>query len=163
MMERQTGGAWASKSPAGRRGREGRGWAGATSQTGQDSRRGHRHVSRFPRGQARGSVFAQSLGASSKCWELPARSWDGQAGTWGGRGTSQTVLSCKANPALVGSAVLGMCVSGRGCPTHPLPPSHSSPHTFTPTSTGGVTPAPEAHGKGLPRLCSLQGLGPPAP
>lgn len=79
-MERQTGGAWGLQEPRGgeEAEREEAG-LGATSQMGQDSRRGHRHAPPLPRGQARGLVSLPSsrLGAQELGAPQPAAGWAG--------------------------------------------------------------------------------------
>lgn len=91
MMERQTGGAWGLQEPRGgdEAEREEAG-LGATSQTGQDSRRGHRHAPPLPRGQARGSVSlpssplgAQALGAPQPAAGMGRRAAPGEEGGTG--------------------------------------------------------------------------------
>lgn len=90
-MERQTGGAWGLQEPRGgdEAEREEAG-LGATSQMGQDSRRGHRHAPTLPRGQARGSVSlpssplgAQALGAPQPAAGMGRRAAPGEEGGTG--------------------------------------------------------------------------------
>lgn len=78
------------RAPSGRRGREGRGWAGGDITDGQDSRRGHRHAPPLPRGQARGSVSlpssplgAQELGAPQPTAGMGRRAAPGEEGGTG--------------------------------------------------------------------------------
>ena len=78
------------RAPWGRRGREGRGWAGGDITDGQDSRRGHRHAPPLPWGQARGSVSlpssplgAQELGAPQPTAGMGRRAAPGEEGGTG--------------------------------------------------------------------------------
>lgn len=142
----------ASESQVRETGREGRGWGGGTSQMGQDSRWGHRHAPTLPWGQPKAQFLCPALPWGPRSWELPpAAQWVG--GTWGRKGAVR-LLSCKANPALVGP-VRCACVGGIPHTDCPLP------HTPVPTRTStGVTPASEAQGRMAAQAAPLQARRP---